>query len=115
VLFRKASPEVQTVRDGMETGDWGRAALTTSTSIAIGVGATALVAAGVVTAPAWVTVVAAGALAAGASCGGPGLRQLGRHHRHGQQHPGQRTDTVGDTWDSATDTIGDAWDSVTSW
>jgi hypothetical protein len=93
------------VKEGMETGNWERAALTTGTSIAVGVGVTALVAAGVVTAPAWVTVVAAGALAAGAS------------YVVGQVYDNwdDITDTVSDTWDSATDTIGDAWDSVTPW
>lgn len=104
------------VRDGMETGDWGRAALTTGTSIAVGVGATALVAAGVVTAPAWVTVVAAGAVAAGASYA------VGQIYDNWDEITDtvsdtwdSATDTVGDAWDSATDTIGDAWDSVTPW
>jgi hypothetical protein len=104
------------VRDGMETGDWGRAALTTGTSIAVGVGATALVAAGVVTAPAWVTVVAAGAVAAGASYA------VGQIYDNWDDITDtvsdtwdSASDTVGDAWDSATDTIGDAWDSVTPW
>lgn len=104
------------VKDGMETGDWGRAALTTGTSIAVGVGATALVAAGVVTAPAWVTVVAAGAVAAGAAYA------VGQIYDNWDDITDtvsdtwdSATDTVGDAWDSATDTIGDAWDSVTPW
>ena len=104
------------VKDGMETGDWGRAALTTGTGIAVGVGATALVAAGVVTAPAWVTVVAAGAVAAGASYA------VGQIYDNWDDITDtvsdtwdSATDTVGDAWDSATDTIGDAWDSVIPW
>jgi len=104
------------VKDGMETGDWGRAALTTGTSIAVGVGATALVAAGVVTAPAWVTVVAAGAVAAGASYA---VGQIYDNWDDITDTVGDTwdsaTDTVGDAWDSAADTIGDAWDSVTPW
>ncbi|WP_322921520.1 hypothetical protein [Nocardioides renjunii] len=93
------------VAEGVETGNWERVALTTGTSIAVGLGATALVAAGVVTAPAWVTVVAAGAVAAGASWA------VGQVYDNWDDI----TDSVGDAWDSATDTIGDAWDSVTPW
>ena len=104
------------VRDGMETGDWGRAALTTGTSIAVGVGATALVAAGVVTAPAWVTVVAAGAVAAGASYA---VGQIYDNWDDITDWTGDRVDDVADfatdTWDDATDVVGDAWDSVTPW
>jgi hypothetical protein len=93
------------IQEGMETGDWSRVALTTGTSIAVGVGVAALVAAGVVTAPAWGVVLAGGALAAGASWA------VGEIYDNWDDI----TDTVSDTWDDATDAVGDAWDSVTPW
>lgn len=93
------------IKDGVETGDWTRAALTTGTSIATGLAVTGLVAAGVVTAPAAVVVIGGGLLAAGASYA------VGEIYDNWDDI----TDTVSDTWDDATDTIGDAWDSVTPW
>lgn len=67
------------------------------------------------TAPAWVTVLAAGDVAAGASYG------VGYVYDHWDDI----TDTVSDTWDDATGAVsntwddatdtGDAWDSVTPW
>jgi len=91
------------IKEGMETGNWERAGLTTGTSIAVGIGAAVLL--GTVGAPVLVTVVAAGALAAGAS------------YLAGQIYDNwdDITDTVSDTWDDATDAVGDAWDSVTPW
>lgn len=104
------------VREGQETGDWTRVALTTGTSIAVGVGVTALVAAGVVTAPAWAVVVGAGALAAGAAWG---VGQIYDNWDDITDWTGDRVDDVtgfvSDTWDDATDVVGDAWDSVTPW
>lgn len=91
------------IKEGMETGNWERAGLTTGASIAVGIGAAVLL--GTVGAPVLVTVVAAGALAAGAS------------YVAGQIYDNwdDITDTVSDTWDDATDAVGDAWDSVTPW
>ena len=93
------------IHEGTQTGDWTRVALTTGTSIGVGLGVTALVAAGVVTAPAWAVVLAGGALAAGAAWG------VGKIY----DNVDDITDTVSDTWDDATDAVGDAWDSVTPW
>lgn len=93
------------VHEGTQTGDWGRVALTTGTSIAVGVGVAGLVAAGVVTAPAWAVVVGGGALAAGASWA------VGEIYDNWDDI----TDTVSETWDDATDAVGDAWDAVTPW
>ena len=93
------------IYEGHTSGDWTRAALTTGSSIAVGVGVTALVAAGVITAPVSVVVIG-GALAAGAVSAGVG---------YVYDNWDDITDDVGDAWDSATDTIGDAWDSVTPW
>jgi hypothetical protein len=91
------------VNEGVETGNWERAGLTTGASIAVGIGAGVLL--GTVGAPVLVTVVAAGALAAGAS------------YVAGQVYDNwdDITDTVSETWDDATDAIGDTWDSVTPW
>ena len=104
------------VYEGTQTGDWTRVALTTGTSIAVGVGVTALVAAGVITAPAWVVVVGAGALAAGAAWG---VGQIYDNWDDITDWTGDRVDDAtewaGDTWDDATDAVGDAWDSVTPW
>ena len=104
------------INEGMETGDWTRAALTTGTSIAVGVGVAALVAAGVVTAPAWAVVIAGGALAAGAAWG---VGQIYDNWDDITDWTGDRVDDVTDfatdTWDDATDAVGDAWDSVTPW
>jgi len=104
------------IYEGTQTGDWTRVALTTGTSIAVGVGVTALVAAGVVTAPAWVVVVAAGALAAGAAWG---VGQIYDNWDDITDWTGDRVDDVtefaSDTWDDATDLAGDAWDTVTPW
>jgi len=91
------------VREGQETGDWTRVALTTGTSIAVGVGVTALVAAGVITAPA-LAVVIGGAAVAGLAAAGVGWVY---------DNWDDITDTVGDTWDSATDAVSDTWDSAT--
>lgn len=93
------------VKDGMETGDWERAVLTTGTSIGVGLGGAALVAGGVISAPALVTVVGVGIVAAGASYG------VGWVYDNWDDI----TDTVSDTWDDATDAVGDAWDSITPW
>lgn len=93
------------IRDGMETGDWTRAGVTTGASIAGGLLVTGLVAAGVVSAPAVVVVLAGGAVAAGASW------VAGEVYDNWDDI----TDTVGDAWDGATDAVGDAWDSVTPW
>ncbi len=104
------------VREGQETGDWTRVALTTGTSIAVGLGVTALVAAGVITAPAWLVVVGAGALAAGAAWA---VGQVYDNWDDITDWTGDRVDDVtefaSDTWDDATDAVGDAWDSVTPW
>ncbi|GAB2874468.1 hypothetical protein GCM10027026_26440 [Myroides odoratimimus subsp. xuanwuensis] len=104
------------IKDGIETGDWTRAALTTGTSIAVGVGAAALVAAGVVTAPAWLTVVGAGALAAGAAWG---VGKIYDNWDDITDWGGDRVDDVKDfatdTWDKASDVVGDTWDAVTPW
>lgn len=111
------------IKDGIETGDWTRAALTTGTSVAVGVGVVALVAAGVVTAPVWATVLAGGALAAGAAWG---VGQIYDNWDSISDWGGDRVDDVQDfasnTWDGATglasdagDLAGDAWDSVTPW
>lgn len=91
------------IKDGMETGDWTRAGLTSGASIAVGIGAAVLL--GTVGAPVLLTVVAAGALAAGASWA------VGEIYDNWDDI----TDTVSDTWDDATDAVGDAWDSVTPW
>ncbi len=104
------------IQEGIETGNWERVALTTGTSIAVGVGVTALVAAGVVTAPAWAVVLAGGALAAGAAWG---VGQIYDNWDDITDWTGDRVDDVtefaSDTWDDATDIAGDAWDSVTPW
>lgn len=104
------------VREAQETGDWTRAALTTGTSIAVGVGVGALVAAGITTAPAWAVVLAGGALAAGVSWG---VGQIYDHWDDITDWTGDRVDDVkdysSDTWDSATDVAGDTWDAVTPW
>lgn len=104
------------IREGQETGDWTRVALTTGTSIAVGLGVTALVAAGVITAPAWAVVVGAGALAAGAAWA---VGQVYDNWDDITDWTGDRVDDVtefaSDTWDDATDAVGDAWDSVTPW
>ncbi len=104
------------IQEGIETGNWERVALTTGTSIAVGVGVTALVAAGVVTAPAWAVVLAGGALAAGAAWG---VGQIYDNWDDITDWTGDRVDDVtdfaSDTWDDATDVAGDAWDSVTPW
>jgi uncharacterized protein YukE len=104
------------IHEGMETGDWTRAALTTGTSIAVGVGAAALVAAGVISAPALVVVIGAGAVAAGASW------LVGEVYDNWDDITDtvgdawdSTTEAVGDAWDSASDAVGDAWDSVTPW
>jgi hypothetical protein len=104
------------VKDGIETGDWGRSALTTATSIGVGLGGAALVAGGVISAPAIVTVVGIGAVAAGASYG------VGWVYDNWDDITDtvgdtwdNATDAVSDTWDDATDAVGDAWDSVTPW
>lgn len=93
------------IRDGMETGDWTRAALTTGTSIATGLAVAGLVAAGTITAPVTLVVIGGGLLAAGLSYG------VGEIYDNWDDI----TDSVGDAWDSAGDAIGDAWDSVTPW
>lgn len=104
------------IQEGHESGDWTRAALTTGTSIAVGVGVTALVAAGIVTAPAWAVVVGGGALAAGAAWG---VGQVYDHWDDITGWSGDRVDDVkdfaSDTWDDATDFAGDAWDAATFW
>ncbi len=101
------------VREGMETGNWERAALTTGTSIAVGVGATALVAAGVVTAPAWVTVVAAGAVAAGASyVVGQVYDNWDGITEWTSNAWDATTDFAGDAWQGAADLAGDAWEGA---
>ena len=104
------------IREGMETGDWTRAALTTGTSIAVGVGVAALVAAGVVTAPAWAVVLAGGALAAGAAWG---VGQVYDHWDDITDWTGDRVEDVTDfathTWDDATEVVGNTWDAVTPW
>lgn len=93
------------VRDGIETGDWTRASLTTGASIATGLAVTGLVAAGVITAPVSLVVI------------GGGLAAMGVSYAVGEIYDNwdDITDSVGEAWDSATDTIGDAWDSVTPW
>lgn len=100
------------IHEGLETGDWGRVALTTGTSIAVGAGAAALVAAGVVSAPAVVVVLVAGGVAMGASW------IVGEIYDNWDGI----TDTVSDAWDSAGEVLGDAgdaisdaWDAVTPW
>jgi uncharacterized protein YukE len=104
------------IYEGTQTGDWTRVALTTGTSIAVGLGVGALVAAGVVTAPAWAVVLAGGALAAGAAWG---VGQIYDNWDDITDWTGDRVDDVTgfatDTWDNATDAVGDAWDSVTPW
>ncbi|MEJ7795968.1 MAG: hypothetical protein WKF50_10485 [Nocardioides sp.] len=104
------------IQEGRETGDWTRVALTSGTSIAVGVGVAALVAAGIVTAPAWAVVLAGGALAAGAAWG---VGQIYDNWDDITDWTGDRVDDVqdfaSDTWDDATDAVGDAWDSVTPW
>lgn len=102
------------IKDGVQTGNWERAGLTTGTSIAVGVGAAVVL--GTVGAPALVVVLGAGAAAAVVSAG------VGYVYDNwdditdsvGDAWDGA-TDAVGDAWDSATDTVGDAWDSVTPW
>lgn len=103
-------------QEAQETGDWTRAALTTGGSIATGLGVGALVAAGVVTAPAWAVVVGGGALAAGVAWG---VGEIYDNWDDITEWTGDRVDDVADfasdTWDSATDVAGDAWDAVTPW
>ncbi len=104
------------IYEGTQTGDWTRVALTTGTSIAVGVGVTALVAAGVITAPAWL-VVAGGAAVAGLAAAGVGWVYDNWDDITDTVGDAwdSTTDAVSDTWDSATETVGDAWDSVTPW
>lgn len=104
------------IKDGMETGDWTRAGLTTGTSIGVGLAGGALVAGGVIAAPAVVTVVGVGLVAAGASYG------VGYVYDHWDDITDSvsdtwddATDAIGGAWDDATDTVGDAWDSITPW
>ena len=93
------------VKEGAESGDWDRAGLTTSASVLTGLGVAGAVGLGVVTAPAWATVVAGGALAAGASWAA------------GEVYDNWDgiTDKVDETWDDAKDLAGKAWDKVTPW
>lgn len=104
------------VKDGMETGNWERATLTTGTSIGVGLGGAALVAGGVIAAPALVTVVGVGLVAAGASYA------VGEIYDNWDDITDtvsdtwdDATDAVSDTWDDASDAVGDAWDSITPW
>lgn len=89
---------------------------TTGSSIAVGVGVTALVAAGVITAPVTLVVIGGGLLAAGVSYG---VGQIYDNWDDITDWSGDRVDDVtdfaSDTWDDATDAVGDAWDSVTPW
>lgn len=108
------------IYEATQTGDWTRAALTTGASIAGGAlvvaGAGALAAAGIVTAPAWLVVLGAGAAAAGLAYG---VGYVYDHWDDITDWTGDRADDVADfatdTWDNATDAVGDAWDSVTPW
>ena len=97
------------IKDGVESGDWSRAALTTGASIAGGAavvaGGAALAAAGVATAPVWATAVAAGAVAAGTSW------VAGEVYDNWDDI----TDQAEETWDDAKDVAGKAWDKVTPW
>lgn len=104
------------IKDGMETGDWTRATLTTGASIAAGAGVAALAAAGVIAAPAVGVVILAGGAAMLASAG------VGWVYDNWDDITDtvgdawdSTTDAVGDAWDSASDAVGDAWDSVTPW
>jgi hypothetical protein len=104
------------IKDGIETGDWERATLTTLTSVGVGLGGAALVAGGVISAPAIVTVVGIGAAAGMASYG------VGYVYDHWDDITDSvsdtwdnAADTVSDAWDDATDTVGDAWDSIIPW
>lgn len=104
------------IRDGMETGDWTRATLTTGASIAGGLAVAGLVAAGVVSAPALAVVLAAGGVAAFASWGVGEIYDNWDDITDGVSDAwDSATEGVGDAWDSATDAIGDTWDSVTPW
>lgn len=102
--------------EGLETGDWGRVALTTGTSIAAGLGVGALAAAGVISAPAVVVVLVAGGVAMGASW------IVGEIYDNWDGITETVSETVSDAWDSAGEVLGDAgeaigdvWDSVTPW
>lgn len=89
------------IQEGRETGDWGRAATTTGTSIVVGGLATA------------------GIIALGGpvilAIGGGALLAYGASELSGYvwDHKDEIADWAGDTWDDASSAASDAWDSTT--
>ena len=97
------------IKDGVETGDWTRAALTTGASIAAGA---VVVALAPVAAPAIAVVLVAGAAAAVASWG---VGEIYDHWDDITDFAGDRVDDVKDFAGDVADKAGDAWDAVTPW
>lgn len=111
------------IKDGIQTGDWKRAAITTGASLAVAGGVALYVATAPVSVPVTLVVVGGGLLAAGASWG------AGKIYDNWDDI----TDWTGDRWDDtkdlagdafdgakdfagdAADKAGDAWDKVTPW
>ncbi len=90
------------IKDGHDTGDWKRAAITTGTSLAVAGGVALYVATAPVSVPVTLVVVGGGLLAAGASWG------AGKIYDNWDDI----TDWTGDRWDDTTDLAGDAWDGA---
>lgn len=115
------------VVEGVRTGDWVRAGLTTAaavgTGLAVGAALTGLTAGAVATAPVWGSVLIAGgvALATGVAAWGvsSGVGWVYDHRGDIADWTGDRANDVEkwarDQWEATPDTIGDAWDTVTPW
>lgn len=102
------------IQEARETGDWGRAGVTTGTSIVVGGLATAGILA--LGGPAILAVGGGALLAYGAS---EAAGYLWDHKDEIGEWVGDRWDdttgAVSDAWEGATDVASDAWDAVTPW
>lgn len=104
------------IREGAQTGDWTRAAITTGTSIAVGAGVALAVVTAPVSVPAAAVVIGGGLLAAGASwTAGYVYDNWDDITGWAGDRVGDVTDWAGEAWDDVTDVVGDTWDAVTPW
>jgi len=100
------------IKEGLETGDWTRPALTTAASIATGVAVVGAIALAPITVPAAGVVLLAGGAAALASWG---VGEIYDNWDDISEWGGDRVDGVKDFAGDVGDAVGGAWDSVTPW